>query len=305
LPDEESTYEISAESVDAASNLGTATRLLIVDRTAPRAALSWDEPDCEDQPPSTLFKPEPVARCVLGLRVDFLDDDITFWALSIDRDRTIVHNEFGGTPDIQSLVVDLSEFGQPGDWMTQLVVEDAAGNRREVLLDNEVVTRDSTLSAKVTAPGSSLNILLVASLLAGLFAFTRSRSAARSKWEAEIPTPIDPELLVDEVEVDEVDFESMMMPSSQGPIGPPPSEQKDLDEADSSLLQQVHDISLEKAAMTDDAILSSLEVPQKPAKGTGKRGQMVDDGSISNDDGSESIDETPKSSSDDEGANKA
>jgi subtilisin family serine protease len=286
LPDEESIYEISAESVDAASNLGTATRLLIVDRTAPRAALSWDEPDCEDQPPSTLFKREPVARCVLGLRVDFLDDDITFWALSIDRDRTIVHNEFGGTPELQSLIVDLSEFGQPGDWMTQLIVEDAAGNRREVLLDNEVVTRDSTLTAKVTAPGSSLNILLIASLLAGLYAFTRSQSAARSKWEEDIPTPLDPELFVDEVEVDEVDFDSMMMPSSQGPIGPPPSEQKDLDDADSSLLQQVHDIS------------------RKQAKGAGKSGQSVDDGSIS-DAGSENIAEDTKSSSDDEEANEA
>jgi subtilisin family serine protease len=258
LPDEETTYEIRAESVDAAGNLGGDTRLLVVDRTAPRAALSWDEPDCEDQPPATLFEPEPVARCTLGLRIDFLDDDITFWSVSIGRDRTIVHNEMGGTPIAQSLTVDLSEHGQPGDWVTELVVEDAAGNRREVLLDNEVVTHDSTLAAKVTAPGSSLNILLLASLLAGIFAFTRSRSAARSKWDEPISTPLDPELLVEEAEVDEADFDSMMMPSSQGPIGPPPSEQVQIDAADSSILQQVHDMTHkpnEKAVGLDEEIL--------------------------------------------------
>ena len=265
LPDEESIYEITATSVDAAGNHGGVSVFITVDRTAPRAALSWDEPNCEDQPPSTLFEPEPVASCALGLSVDFLDADITFWSLSINRERTIVYNELGGEPISPSLRVDLTEFGQPGAWVTELVVEDAAGNRREVLLANEVVTSDSTLAAKVTAPGSSLNILLVASILAGLFAFTQTRRDSRSKWDEPIGTPLDPELLTEETEVDEADFDSMIMPGSQGPIGPPPSEQKDIDDADSSLLQQVHDISNKSSASAEELNLDELHNNAQPS----------------------------------------
>jgi hypothetical protein len=79
----------------------------------------------------------------------------------------------------------------------------------------------------------------------------RSRTG---QWKGQLPTPMDPELFIDELEdVDaDSDLEDLSMPSSHGPIGAPPSSDDEVAIADATLLQKVKDRGLNKTKTSND-----------------------------------------------------
>ena len=73
-------------------------------------------------------------------------------------------------------------------------------------------------------------------------------------WKEQLPTPLDPELFVDELEdIDEDwDLEELSMPSSHGPIGAPPTSDDEVAIADATLLQKVKDREIKKTKTSND-----------------------------------------------------
>jgi hypothetical protein len=73
-------------------------------------------------------------------------------------------------------------------------------------------------------------------------------------WSDQMPTPLDPELLLDEPEIDgeEQDLDELSIPSSHGPIGAPPSSDEEIAIADATILQKVKDSRNKETKTSND-----------------------------------------------------
>ncbi|MDP6099157.1 MAG: hypothetical protein QF566_03170, partial [Candidatus Thalassarchaeaceae archaeon] len=245
---------ITVKSRDLAGNMATVVRQITVDRQAPRASLAWVNADCDSEPVQTIFNPEPVASCHLELRASFLDSDATYWTITVKLDGELITTKIGGVPDSDSITVDFAESGRPGLWGAELVVSDAAGNMQAVNLEELLVSKPSAFSVKVSTIGSIPNILLLLLLLGAIIMIRKMHRSRTGQWKGQLPTPMDPELFIDELEdVDaDSDLEDLSMPSSHGPIGAPPSSDDEVAIADATLLQKVKDRGLNKTKTSND-----------------------------------------------------
>jgi hypothetical protein len=248
LPGVDGLWLLNVSSTDIAGNLGWLANNLTIDRRAPEARLEWDVNRCDPEPVPSVFRPEPLADCELILRVDFLDDDIVDWSLVIEREREIEHSVTGGPPGEQTLWYDISEIARPGHWSASLLVSDLAGNNQMIELEADAIAPQNTMSAKVSEPGSLANMASLAGLLLLLVLWQRRQQ--RGPESHPIGTPLDPELFLDDYEDMDYegldDIEAMKMTSSIGPIGPPPT-----DEVDIELLDEV-DVSDIVGELDDD-----------------------------------------------------
>ncbi|MDP6742512.1 MAG: S8 family serine peptidase [Candidatus Thalassarchaeaceae archaeon] len=245
---------ITVNSRDLAGNLATQVRQITIDRQAPRATLTWLNPDCDSQPVETIFNLEPVASCHLELRASFLDPDATYWTITVELDGELIATQIGGVPESDSITIDFSESGRPGSWRAELVVSDAAGNMQTVHLEETLVSEPSAFSVKVSTIGSISNILLLLVLLGVILLIRKMHRERVGKLDEQLPTPLDPELFVDEIEDldDDWDIDELSMPSSHGPIGAPPTSDDEVAIADATLLQKVKDREIKKTKTSND-----------------------------------------------------
>jgi hypothetical protein len=241
--DDEGLETITVQSWDIVDNLATVSHTILIDRNAPRASLQWLDPGCGIKPVSTVFNPDPIASCHLELRADFLDPDISFWSISVEKDRRLITSQMGGYSESNFVIVGLGSEGSPGTWTAELIVEDAAGNRQTYSVDDIFVSQESALSTKASTPGSMANIVLLIGLLVTFMLISKRRRSNSDPWFDQMPTPLDPELLLDEAgnDFEELGFDELSIPSSHGPIGAPPSSHEDIAIADATILQKVKD----------------------------------------------------------------
>ena len=234
--------EIKVSSIDYVGNLATISHYLNIDRQAPRVNLNWVNISCENTPVSTIFNPNPIASCNLGVRADFLDSDVSYWYLNIEKDGVSIITETGNNIVDGSLIFDL-DGASPGFWVAEIIVEDAAGNRMTVIIDESIISKENSFSYKATTIGSLANILLMIVFMGMLlFAYRVNKNKVVSK-DSQLPTPLDPELFVDEYEeVSGRGFDDISMPPSHGPIGSPPVSEEEVAIADASLLQKMRNI---------------------------------------------------------------
>jgi hypothetical protein len=234
---------ITVQSWDIADNLAEVSHTILIDRNAPRASLQWLEPGCKLKPVSTVFNPDPIASCHLELRADFLDPDISFWSISVERDRQFITSQMGGSSESNFVIINLGSEGRPGTWSAELIVEDAAGNRQLYTVDDLFVSQEASLSTKASTPGSMANIMVLLGLLVIFMHISKRRRSNIDLRSEQMPTPLDPELLLDEPEIDieEQDLDELSIPSSHGPIGAPPSSDDEIAIADATILQKVKD----------------------------------------------------------------
>ena len=107
----------------------------------------------------------------------------------------------------------------------------------------KIISKENSFSYKATTIGSLANILLMIVFMGMLlFAYRVNKNKVVSK-DSQLPTPIDPELFVDEYEeVSGRGFDDISMPPSHGPIGSPPVSEEEVAIADASLLQKMRNI---------------------------------------------------------------
>ena len=241
--DDEGLETITVQSWDIADNLAVASHTILIDRNAPRASLQWLDPGCEIKPVSTVFNPDPISSCHLELRADFLDPDISFWSISVEKDRQFITSQMGGSSESNFVIVDLGDEGRPGTWTAELIVEDAAGNRQTYSVDDVFVSQESALSTKASTPGSFANIVLFIGILVAFMLISKRRRLNNDPWIDQMPTPLDPELLLDEEDItaEELGLDELSIPSSHGPVGAPPSSEEEMAIADATILQKVKD----------------------------------------------------------------
>jgi hypothetical protein len=201
-----------------------------------------------------VFNPDPIASCHLELRADFLDPDISFWSISVERDRQFITSQMGGSSESNFVIIDLGSEGRPGTWTAELIVEDAAGNRQLYTVDDLFVSQEAALSTKASTPGSMANIVLLLGLLVISIYISKRRRSNIDLWSDQMPTPLDPELLLDEPEIDveEQDLDELSIPSSHGPIGAPPSSDEEIAIADATILQKVKDSKNRETKTSND-----------------------------------------------------
>jgi hypothetical protein len=252
--DNEGLETITVQSWDIADNLAIVSHTILIDRNAPRASLQWLEPGCKLKPVSTVFNPDPIASCHLELRADFLDPDISFWSISVERDRQFIISQMGGSSESNFVIIDLGSEGRPGTWSAELIVEDAAGNRQLYSVDDLFMSQESALSTKASTPGSMANIMLILGLLVIFMFVNKRRRSNIDLWSDQMPTPLDPELLLDEPEIDgeDQDLDELSIPSSHGPIGAPPSSDEEIAIADATILQKVKDSRNKETKTSND-----------------------------------------------------
>jgi hypothetical protein len=87
------------------------------------------------------------------------------------------------------------------------------------------------------------NIMVLLGLLVIFMHISKRRRSNIDLRSEQMPTPLDPELLLDEPEIDieEQDLDELSIPSSHGPIGAPPSSDDEIAIADATILQKVKD----------------------------------------------------------------
>jgi hypothetical protein len=152
------------------------------------------------------------------------------------------------------VIIDLGIEGRPGTWSAELIVEDAAGNRQLYSVDDLFMSQESALSTKASTPGSMANIMLILGLLVIFMFVNKRRRSNIDLWSDQMPTPLDPELLLDEPEIDgeDQDLDELSIPSSHGPIGAPPSSDEEIAIADATILQKVKDSRNKETKTSND-----------------------------------------------------
>nr|AIF18032.1 pyrolisin-like serine protease [uncultured marine group II/III euryarchaeote KM3_80_G12] len=235
LPATDGNYSLRLQSDDGAGNFVNLTRELTVDRQAPRAILAWSQEKCGPRPTTTLFGLDKSPECTISAEATFLDDDVTGWSLTLQRwGRDVSHTSGVGNPPGDVVSVFDAEEGAPGRWSAQLYVRDAAGNEKRIELETDLSAGKASAFQNLITVGSVWNIVGILLCCSILFAMLRYRSTRRKELAAAVEVHLqemeqlfaeEEDEMRQELEI-ETDLPELAMPSTHGPIGPPPDESR-------------------------------------------------------------------------------